>query len=169
MSREPEMRRTMFILDRYIIRNHIGPFFFSLSILTFIFIIDFVLRYIDPFLKKGIDFSVVFQVFILSLGHMFALIIPMAVLPATLMAFGNLASENEITAMKSNGVSLYRMIMPAVLIAALLTLGMILYNNMLLPESNHKLRNLLVDIYKKKPSVRIKENTFIDEFEGYTI
>lgn len=159
----------MFILDRYIIRNHIGPFFFSLSILTFIFIIDFVLRYIDPFLKKGIDFSVVFQVFILSLGHMFALIIPMAVLPATLMAFGNLASENEITALKSNGVSLYRMITPAVLIAALLTLGMILYNNMLLPESNHKLRNLLVDIYKKKPSVRIKENTFIDEFEGYTI
>jgi len=169
MPFKPEMREPMFILDRYIIRNHIGPFFFSLSILTFIFIIDFVLRYIDPFLKKGIDFSVVFQVFILSLGHMFALIIPMAVLPATLMAFGNLASENEITALKSSGISLYRMVMPAVLIAVILTLGMILYNNMLLPESNHKLRNLLVDIYKKKPSIRIKENTFIDEFEGHTI
>lgn len=159
----------MRILDRYIIRNHIGPFFFSLSILTFIFIIDFVLRNIDPFLKRGISFSIVFQVFILSLGHMFALIIPMAVLPATLMAFGNLSSENEITALKSSGVSLYRMVAPAVTAAALLTVGMILYNNMLLPESNHKLKNLLMDIYKKKPSIRIKENTFVDEFEGYTI
>jgi lipopolysaccharide export system permease protein len=159
----------MFILERYIIRNHIGPFFFSLSILTFIFIMDFVLRYIDPFLKKGIAFHVVLQVFFLSLGHMFALIIPMAVLPATLMAFGNLTSENEVTAMKANGISLLRMIAPGLMLASVLAVGMILYNNHLLPESNHKLRNLLVDIYQKKPSIRIKENTFIDEFEGYTI
>jgi len=159
----------MFILERYIIKNHIGPFFFSLSILTFVFIMDFILKYIDPFLKKGISFTVVIQVFVLSLGHMFALIIPMAILPATIMAFGNLASENEVTAMKANGISLYRMLAPGIIFGAMLAAGMVLYNNHLLPESNHKLRNLLIDIYKKKPSIRIKANTFIDAFEGYTI
>ena len=105
------------ILERYILRNYIGPFIFSMSVITFVFIMDFILNYIDLFLGKGVAFHIVMQVFLLSLGHMFALIIPMAVLPATLMTFGNLASENEITAMKAVGVSMYRMIIPGVLAA----------------------------------------------------
>lgn len=156
-------------LERYILRNHIGPFFFSLSLITFIFIMDFILRYIDLFLNKGVKFTIVLQTFVLSLGHMFALIIPMAVLPATLMTFGSLASENEITAMKASGVSLYRMILPGFVVACFLACGMIVYNNRVLPESNHKLLNLLIDINKKKPTVEIKENVFIDAFEGYNI
>ena len=157
------------MLERYIIRNHIGPFFFSLSLLTFVFIMDFILRYIELFLDKGVKFHIVLQTFILSLGHMFALIIPMAVLPATLMTFGNFASENEITAMKASGVSLYRMILPGLILASLLTGGMIVYNNHVLPDSNHRLLNLLIDINKKKPTIEIKENVFIDAFDGYKI
>lgn len=93
----------------------------------------------------------------------------MAVLPTTLMAFGNLASENEITAMRANGISLYRMILPGAIVASFLTVGMILYNNHVLPESNHKLLNLLIDINKKKPTVEIKENVFISAFKDHTI
>jgi lipopolysaccharide export system permease protein len=157
------------IVERYIARNYVGPFFFSLSIITFVFIMDFILRYIDLFLNKGVAFHIVLQTFVLSLGHMFALIIPMAVLPATLMTFGNLASENEITAMKASGISLYRMILPGLVMSTFLAAGMILYNNHVLPESNHRLLNLLIDINKKKPTVEIKENVFIDSFEGYKI
>lgn len=156
-------------LERYIVRNYIGPFFFSLSMITFVFVMDFIRRYIDLFLNKGVDFFIVLQTFVLSLGYMFALIIPMAVLPATLMTFGNLAAENEITAMKASGISLYRMILPVFVLGALLTGGMIVYNNRVLPESNHKLANLLSDIYKKQPTVEIKENVFIDAFEGHKI
>ena len=96
----------MLILERYILRNFFGPFVFSMSVITFVFIMDFIIRYIDLFLEKGVKFHIVLQAFLLSLGHMFALIIPMAVLPATLMSFGNLAAENEITAMKASGISL---------------------------------------------------------------
>lgn len=157
------------ILERYIARNYVGPFLFSVSVITFLFVMDFILRYIDLFLNKGVRFLVVLQTFMLSLGHMFALIIPMAVLPATLMAFGNLASENEVTAMKASGISLYRMMMPGIFFGLLLTTGMIFYNNHVLPETNHMLLNLLIDINKKKPTVEIKPNQFIDAFEGYTI
>lgn len=157
------------ILERYILRNYIGPFIFSLSVITFFFIMDFLIRYLDMFVTKGVGFLVVLQTFILSLGHMFALIIPMAVLPATLMTYGSLASENEITAMRANGVSLYRMILPTAFIGVLLTMGMVFYNNHVLPESNHKLLNLLIDIRKKKPTVEVKENVFISAFTGYTI
>jgi lipopolysaccharide export system permease protein len=130
---------------------------------------DFILRYIDLFLGKGVDFFIVLQTFILSLGHMFALIIPMATLPATLMTYGNLSSENEITAMKSSGISLYKMIRPALFLAFFLTAALIAYNNFVLPESNHKLQNLLIDIARKKPAIELKENKFIDAFEGHTI
>jgi lipopolysaccharide export system permease protein len=157
------------ILERYILRNYIGPFVFSMSVITFVFIMDFILRYIDMFLSKGVAFHVVLQTFILSLGHMFALIIPMAVLPATLMTFGTLASENEITAMKASGVSMYRMIRPGAIAAALLSLALVWYNNQVLPESNHRLLNLLIDINRKQPTVELRENRFIDDLKGHTI
>jgi len=157
------------ILDRYILKNYVGPFIFSISVLTFVFVMDFILRYIDLFLNKGVEFLVVLQAFILSLGHMFALIIPMAVLPATLMTFSSLAGENEVTAMKASGLSLARMIRPVGVLGIVLTLGMIYYNNNILPEANHRLLNLLIDINKKKPTVEIKENRFIDAFKGYKI
>jgi len=157
------------ILDRYILKNHIGPYFFGLSIITFVFIMDFIFKYLDLFIGKGVDFFVVLEFFVLSLGHMFALIIPMAVMPATLMAFGQLAAENEITAMKANGISLYRMILPVIAAAVLLSAALVYYNNFVLPESNHRLMNLMIDIGKMKPTLEIKENIVSDAIKGYTI
>jgi lipopolysaccharide export system permease protein len=158
-----------YILDRYILKNHIGPYIFGLSIITFVFIMDFIFKYLDLFIGKGVDFFIVLEFFVLSLGHMFALIIPMAVMPATLMAFGQLASENEITAMKASGISLYRMILPVFVAAILLSAALVYYNNFVLPESNHRLMNLMIDIGKMKPTLEIKENIVSDAIRGYTI
>jgi len=157
------------IFERYILRNYIGPFVFSMAVITFVFIMDFILRYIDLFLGKGVKFHIVLQAFALSLGHMFALIIPMAVLPATLMTYGNLTSENEITAMRACGYSTYRMIIPGVVAGSLMALGLVFYNNHVLPESNHRLMNLLIDIQRKQPTVELNPNRFIDDVQGYTL
>ncbi len=159
----------MFILDRYILKSHIPPYLFSLVIITFVFIMDFIIRYLDMFIDKGVDFFIVLEFFVLSLGHMFALIIPMAVMPATLMAFGQFASENEVTAMKATGVSLYRMIAPVVIASLVLGAGLVYYQNMILPESNHRLMGLMLDIGKMKPTLEIKENIFSTAVDGYTI
>ena len=157
------------IFERYILRNYIGPFVFSMAVITFVFIMDFILRYIDLFLGKGVKFHIVLQAFALSLGHMFALIIPMAVLPATLMTYGNLTSENEITAMRACGYSTYRMIIPGVVAGSLMALGLVFYNNHVLPESNHRLMNLLIDIQRKQPTMELNPNRFIDDVQGYTL
>jgi lipopolysaccharide export system permease protein len=159
----------MFTLDRYILKNHIPPYFFSLIIITFIFIMDFIIKYLDMFIDKGVGFLVVLEFFILSLGHMFALIIPMSVMPATLMAFGQFASENEVTAMKATGISLYRMITPVVVASLLLSIGLVYYQNSILPESNHRLVSLMIDIGKMKPTLEIRENIFSSAIDGYTI
>jgi lipopolysaccharide export system permease protein len=130
---------------------------------------DFLYRYLDLFIGKGINFLVAMEFFVLSLGHMFALIIPMSVMPATLMAFGQLAADNEIAAMKSNGISLYRIITPVLLASLILTGGLVWFNNYVLPESNHKLLGLMIDIGKMKPTIRIKENIFCESVKGYTL
>jgi lipopolysaccharide export system permease protein len=156
-------------LDRYILSNHLGPYCFSLAIITFIFVMDFIIRWLDKFIGKGVGALTILEFFALSLGHMFALIIPMAVMPATLMGFGQLAAENEVTAMKSSGVSLYRMIVPVFVATVGLTIALVFYFNMLLPESNHRLMNLMLDIGRMKPTLQIKENMFSDALPGYTI
>ncbi len=157
------------IIERYILRNARGPFLFSVSIITFVFVMDFIIRTIDLFLEKGVGPGVVAQVFVLSLAHMFALIIPMAVLPATLMTFGNLAAENEITAMKACGVSLYRIMAPCLVASAVLAGALVVFNNHTLPEANHRLVNLYYDINRKKPTVELRENRLITDLPGYTM
>jgi lipopolysaccharide export system permease protein len=157
------------ILDRYILANHVGPYFFSLSIITFVFVMDFIINFLDKYVGKGVGFFTVLEFFTLSLGHMFALIIPMAVMPATLMAFGQLAADNEVTAIRSSGISLYRMIAPVLVATAALAVALVFYFNMLLPESNHRLMNLMIDIGRMKPTLQIKENIFSDAVQGYTI
>jgi lipopolysaccharide export system permease protein len=93
----------------------------------------------------------------------------MAVMPATLMAFGQLASDNEVTAMKATGVSLYRMILPVLAASVILGGFLVYYNNNILPESNHRLMNLMIAIGKMKPTIEIKENISSNAFKGYTI
>ncbi|MBD3179717.1 MAG: LptF/LptG family permease [Candidatus Latescibacteria bacterium] len=159
----------MRIIDRYILRNHLKPYLFGFSIITFIFIMDFIYRYLDEFIGKGISILTVLEFFILSLGHMFALIIPMSVMPATLMAFGRMASDNEITALKASGLSLYRLIIPVLVASVLLTGGLVYFNNYILPESNHRLMALMLDIGRMKPTIQIKENIFSRSIEGYTM
>jgi len=159
----------MNIIDRYILRNHVKPYLFGFSIITFIFIMDFIYRYLDDFIGKGISIFTVLEFFVLSLGHMFALIIPMSVMPATLMAFGRMASDNEITALKASGLSLYRLILPVLIASVILTAGLVYFNNYILPESNHRLMALMMDIGRMKPTIQIKENIFSASIEGYTL
>jgi lipopolysaccharide export system permease protein len=103
------------------------------------------------------------------LAWMLALAVPMAVLISTLMAFGRMSQDNEITALRSSGVSLYRLIAPPLAASILLTLGMAYFNDRVLPELNHQARLLMTDIHQKRPTWNLKENVFIDEIPGYHI
>jgi lipopolysaccharide export system permease protein len=147
----------MSILTRYILRAHVGPFFFSLSLLTGLLLVNTVARRFEELAGKGLSAGVIAEVFVLSIPHILALTLPMAVLVAVLHAFSHLAAENEISALKANGVSLVRLVLPLVGVAAALAGGMVLFNDRVLPETNHALKNLLVDIGRKSPTLELKE------------
>jgi len=157
------------IFLRYILREHISPFIFSVAVITFLFIMDFLRQMIDSILSKGLDPRVVLEIFVLNLAWIFALSIPMSVLVAALMAYGRLSSDNEITAMKSAGVHLFRLILPSLLGALVVAACLVYFNNHVLPEANHRASMLYLDISRKRPSAFIQEGFLIDDFKGYKI
>src|SRR4030067_1275554 len=159
----------MKILPLYILREHIGPFLFGLFIITFVLIMDFILEILNLIITRGLNAYTVLQMFSLNLAWMLALSIPMAVLVATLMAFGRMSADNEITALRATGVSLYKLVTPVILASIVVALGLVWFNNKVLPDANHKARLLLTQIYTKRPTLNIKENVFIDEIPGYHI
>ncbi len=146
----------MFILSKHILRQHVGPFLFGFFIITLLFLLNLVFKELGHILSKGLGFWVVLEFFALNLSWIIALAVPMAVLMACLMAFGQLSADNEITAIKASGVSLYRVILPVMIVAGGLSLFLIWFNNQVLPDSNHRLRLLARDITVKKPTVNLE-------------
>jgi lipopolysaccharide export system permease protein len=149
----------MGILTRYILRAHVAPFFFALSVLTGVLLINTIAKRLEGLAGRGLSWSVMAEVFVLSMPHILALTLPMAVLVATLYAFTQLAGDNEITAIKASGINLNRLLVPLVLAAGLFGAGMVWFNDRLLPETNHELKVLLLDIQRKSPTLQLKKQT----------
>lgn len=154
-------------LDRYILREHYGPFIFALIVVTMVLIVDFIPDVVKMVVSKGLPAWVIAQVFVLNLAWMFALAVPMAVLSGTLMAFGRMAGDSETVAMKAAGVSLYRMIAPVLVVAAMFAAGLVVFNNEVLPDANHQARRLMSDIRRKRPTLDLKANVLEDRIAGY--
>ncbi|MBI5267421.1 MAG: LptF/LptG family permease [candidate division Zixibacteria bacterium] len=159
----------MKILYRYILREHIAPFFFAFFVITFLLIIDYVPRIIDTVIDKNIGLGVVMELIGLNLAWMLALSIPMSVLVATLMAFGRLSGDFEIIAVKSSGINVLRIFAPLLLLAALLTYGMIQFNDKVLPDLNKRARLLYGDITSMRPTLVFKSGMFITDIPGYLV
>jgi lipopolysaccharide export system permease protein len=121
------------------------------------------------FASRNVDPWTILETFTLSLGWIFALTFPMAVLVAVVMAFGRLSQDFELDAFHAGGVSFLRLLVPTVLATVVLSGLLVLYNNHVLPDANHRLKTLMADIHKMKPTIAIREGVFMDDFEGYRL
>lgn len=157
------------ILYRHVIREHLLPFLYSLSILVFLFVMNYAIQILDQIITRGLDAGVVLEVFAINLGWMIALAVPMAILTSTLMAFGRMSADNEILAIRSSGVGLTRLIAPVVVAATLMCVMLIYFNNLILPDANHRTANLMSDIARKKPAALIDPGVLIRDFEHYAL
>ena len=159
----------MKILTRYILREHIAPFFFAFFTITFLLVIDFVPKIIDRVIDKDIDLMIVLELVGLNLAWMLALSVPMSVLVATLMAFGRLGSDFEITAIKASGINLLHVLIPLMVAASILAFGMIEFHDKILPDLNKKARTLLGDIQSMRPTLVFQSGIFITDIPGYLV
>ena len=156
----------MKILRHYVLREHAGPFFFSLATLTSLFLLNQVARHFGDLVGKGLGAAVIGEFFALSIPFIIAMTMPMAVLIATLYAFSRLAAENEITALRASGVGMTRVLLPVILAGAFLALLMVAFNDQALPRTNHRLRKLQTDIARKKPTFALREQVINEVSPG---
>lgn len=156
-------------LSRYILLEHVGPFFFAFIIITFILIIDFVPHLVDMIVGKDLPTSIILKVFFYQIGWMIALSVPMSALVATLMAFGRLTSDFEVTALKASGVHLMRIMFPVILAACAVAYGLVYFNNEVLPDLNHRARVLMQDIKRMRPTLQMSSGAFVTDIPGYII
>ncbi len=157
------------LLSRYIVKEHITPFIMALATLVFVLLANFLLRTMDKFLGKGLQISLLLEYVFLNLAWVLALAVPMAVLMATLMAYGRLSEDNEINAIRTSGINYRSLLYPALLFGFTITVLMTVFNNLVLPEMNHKARLLSGDISRKRPDLEFEVGYFIDALPGHTI
>jgi lipopolysaccharide export system permease protein len=145
------------LLNRYLLRQLVAPFCFALAALTGFMLISQIAKKFGALVGKGLPWSVITEVFVLSLPFIIAMTLPMAVLLAVLYTFSHLAADNEITAMRANGISVYQILTPVLLWGVCMAAFNLAFVDQVLPRSNARLRSLLIDIGRKKAAFGLRE------------
>jgi lipopolysaccharide export system permease protein len=145
------------LLDRYLLRQLAAPFLFALAAQTSLMLLSQVAKKFGALVGKGLPWTVIGEVFLLSLPFIIAMTLPMAVLLAVLYTFSHLAADNEITAMRASGISVYQILTPVLIWGACMAAFNFAFVDQVLPRSNARLRSLLIDIGRKKPTFELRE------------
>ena len=153
------------IIDKYIFKQLLSPFFLSLFILVFVLLTQFLVKHLDRFLGKGLSFSTIFKFILFNSASIISISIPMAVLVATMMVFGRLSSDNEISGFRASGISYFKFLRPSLFFGIILIILMIPFNLWILPEMNHNIRKLSYKISKERPDIDIKEYMLNDIYQ----
>ncbi|MCF7814084.1 MAG: LptF/LptG family permease [Candidatus Cloacimonetes bacterium] len=158
----------MRILEKYILKENFKPFIVSLMVTTFVMLLDRIIDLLNLIIDKNLDFASIVSIFGLSLPFMLALTVPMAVLLASIMSFGRLSVDNELVACKACGINIYSLMKPTVIAALLLSFFMVYFNNAILPDTNHMLKNLMIKVNYRRPVTAVVPGTF-NVMKNYTI
>ena len=159
----------MSTLNKYLIKQSFIPFVLSVGVITTVLFLQFLIRAIDRFLGKGLDVFTILEYLYLNLAWIIALSVPMSLLISSVMTYGRMSQENEITALKSAGVNLFSIIKPALWFGSIIGFLLCLFNNFILPDMNYNARLLARDIYQKKPELTIEPGYFVDMIPQYTM
>ncbi|MGB0487252.1 MAG: LptF/LptG family permease [Flavobacteriaceae bacterium] len=152
----------MKVIDRYILTSYLKNFFSFFFILMLIFIIQIIWAFIDDLAGKEIDFGIILKFLTYYSPKLFPLVVPLTVLLASIMTFGNLSEQYELVAIKSSGVSLFRAMRSLIVVNIMLCVGMFFVSNSLIPYAEFKSYNLRKNLAKLKPALAIKEGMFND-------
>ncbi|RKZ23566.1 LPS export ABC transporter permease LptF [bacterium] len=157
------------ILHRYILREILLPFFLGFCVFTFVLLMDRFFDLVDLLIGKGLGFIFVSKIFLSSLPFIIALTIPMGVLVGIISGFGRLSGDSEILALRASGINPVILLPPVLLFSLFITLSMSLFNSWVLPFANYRSKELLYRASYKRPTLRIRERTFVHLYKGYTL
>lgn len=156
-------------IDIYLLRNFLGLLFATFFICIFILIMQFMWMHVNDLVGKGVEVKVFAEFFIYAVATVVPMALPLAILLASLISFGNLGEKFELTAMKAAGISLFRIMRPLAIAVAFICVGAFYFSNNVLPISQVKLWALIFSLRQKSPELEIPVGEFYDGISGYNI
>jgi len=156
-------------LDKLIVKTFLGPFVATFFVTWFVLLMQFLWKYIDDLVGKGLDLPVILELISYTSASLITLALPLAVLLSSIMTFGNLGESFELVALKSSGISLLRFIRPLLFVCIGIAILAFLFANYVIPVANLRAKSLLYDITNSKPAFNIKAGVFYSDIPGYTI
>lgn len=153
----------------FMLQTFLPLFMMTFFICLFIVLMQFLWKYVDELVGKGLEVSVVAELFFYAALTMIPLALPLAILLASLMVFGNLGEKFELTAMKSAGVSLVRIMAPLIIFVSCISVGAFFFQNDILPKAQVKMWTLMFSMRQKSPELDIPEGSFYEQISGYNI
>jgi len=156
-------------LDLFIIKSYIGPFLATFFVSIFLLLMQFVWKYIDDMVGKGLDLSVIGELLWYASAALIPMSLPLATLLASIMTFGNLGEYNELMAIKAAGVPLPRIMRPLIFLNILIAIGAFFFSNNVLPYTNLKMGALLYDVRQQRPELNIKKGIFFTGVDGIVL
>ena len=156
-------------LNIYILKSYASPFIATFFLVLFFLIMQFFWLYVDDLIGKGLSLWVIIKLLYYISLTLVPMALPLAILLSSIMTFGNLSENYELAAMKSAGVSLYRIMRPLIVLMTLMAILTFYYSNYAIPYANFKSKNLLYNITRQKPTLNLKEGIFNTSIPGFSI
>ncbi len=156
-------------LSKLLVKSFLGPFAATFFVVLFMLLMQFLWKYIDDLVGKGLEWYVIAELLFYATATLVPLALPLAILVSSIMTLGNLAEHYEIVAAKSAGISLQRLLKPMFFMAIFISMMAFFFSNYMLPYTNLKMGSLLYDVRQQKPAFYINEGLFYNGIDGYSI
>ncbi len=156
-------------LHLFVIKTYAGPLISTFFVVVFILLMQFLWKYIDDLIGKGLEFAVIAELLLYTSASLVPLALPLAILLSSLMTFGSMGENFELTALKSAGISLQRIMSPLIVLTIVMSIGAFYFSNNVLPYTNLKMRSLLYDVQQQRPEMQIREGIFYNGIDDYSI
>jgi len=156
-------------LHWYVLKTFLGPFVLTFFICVFILLMQFLWKYVDDLIGKGLDWNIMGELLFYASFGLLPYAFPLSTLLASIMAFGELGENYELVAMKSSGISLFRIMKPLIVVAVFITLTAFFFANYVLPHTNLRFSTLLWSVKQQRPEMVLKAGVFTNDIDGYSI
>ncbi len=156
-------------IHRLVLKAYFGPLLLTFFIVTFVLMMNFVWRYIDELVGKGLDAGVIIELICYATINMIPIGMPLAMLLAAIMTMGNMGENYELLAMKSSGMSLMRIMKPLIIVVGLISIGSFFVVNNLVPYANKKMTSIIYDIRRQKQVLEFQDGLFFNGIDDMSI
>ena len=156
-------------IHKLVLKSYLGPLIMTFFIITFVLMMNFVWRYIDELVGKGLDAGVIIELISYATINMIPMGLPLAMLLAAIMTMGNLGENYELLAMKSAGMSLMRIMKPLIIVAVFISIGSFFVVNNLVPYAYKQMSMIIYDIRRQKQVLEFQDGLFFDGIDNMSI